>query len=192
LATKEEKRNEILKATIKVIRESGFEGAKIEDIAKEAGIGKGTVYEYFESKNSLCIEMIRFSVNKFREGLEEALSEGDNMFAKIRNLSTYYAGFMSEHSDFASSSMTGQSLPEEFRREMIKDFKEILKTIEKMVTDAIRGSELRANIDPEMATSVIIGGIHQYMVKKIFMEKMSPQEIDHDGIAKVILIGLAY
>lgn len=190
MATKEEKRIDILNAAIKVISEAGFEGAKIEDIAKEAGIGKGTVYEYFESKNTLFLEMIHYSVEQYQAGLSKALAEGNNMLAKIRNLSSYCAEFLNNHLAIANSSISCGALPEEMRAQMMKDWDVIQKTIEDEVRIAIQTSEIRANIDPEMATAVIIGGIKQYITKKLFMDRVSLDEINHDGIAKVILTGL--
>ncbi len=47
------KRELIIEAAIKVFARDGLEKGKIADIAKEAGIGKGTVYEYFSSKENI-------------------------------------------------------------------------------------------------------------------------------------------
>ncbi|NQV38388.1 MAG: TetR/AcrR family transcriptional regulator [Candidatus Marinimicrobia bacterium] len=44
------KKHQIIEAAIRVFAREGLEKGKIADIAKEAGIGKGTVYEYFSSK----------------------------------------------------------------------------------------------------------------------------------------------
>lgn len=190
MASKEEKRIEIMNAAIKVISEVGFEGAKIEDIAKEAGIGKGTVYEYFESKNRLFLEMLHYSVEQYKEGLVKALAEGDNMLAKIRNLSRYCAEFLSKHLAIVNSSISCQAFPEDMRTQMINDWADTQKAIEDAVQNAISTSELRANIDPVMAAAVISGGLKQYITKKIFFDRVSLVEIDHEGIAKVILTGL--
>jgi len=53
----------IIEAAIKVFARSGLEKGKISDIAKEARIGKGTVYEYFRSKEEIfkAIEQSMFS-----------------------------------------------------------------------------------------------------------------------------------
>ena len=53
----------IINAAIKVFARDGLEKGKIADIAKEAGIGKGTVYEYFRSKKDIfkVIEQSMFS-----------------------------------------------------------------------------------------------------------------------------------
>ncbi len=48
-----DKRELILQAAVQVFAKEGVERGKIADIAKEAGIGKGTVYEYFRSKEEI-------------------------------------------------------------------------------------------------------------------------------------------
>src|SRR6476646_1677469 len=53
---------EILDAAFTVFGESGFARAKIEDVARVAGVSKGTVYCYFDSKESLFREMVRAKV----------------------------------------------------------------------------------------------------------------------------------
>ncbi|MCH8013041.1 MAG: TetR/AcrR family transcriptional regulator [Candidatus Marinimicrobia bacterium] len=50
---KMDKRTQIIEAAIMVFAQKGLERGKIADIAKEAGIGKGTVYEYFRSKEEI-------------------------------------------------------------------------------------------------------------------------------------------
>jgi TetR/AcrR family fatty acid metabolism transcriptional regulator len=48
-----DKREQIIKAATKVFARDGLQKGRIDDIAQEAGIGKGTVYEYFRSKEEL-------------------------------------------------------------------------------------------------------------------------------------------
>lgn len=51
-----EKHQAIINAASDVFGEVGFAKARIEDIAKRASVGKGTVYEYFSSKEQLLLE----------------------------------------------------------------------------------------------------------------------------------------
>lgn len=55
---KENKRRQIAGAALEVFTEAGFEAAPVRQIAQRAGVGKGTVYEYFESKDALIAEAI--------------------------------------------------------------------------------------------------------------------------------------
>jgi AcrR family transcriptional regulator len=50
---------QILDAAIDVFGESGLAAARLEDIAKRAGVSKGTIYLYFSNKETLFCEMIR-------------------------------------------------------------------------------------------------------------------------------------
>jgi AcrR family transcriptional regulator len=54
--------DEILDAALAVFGESGFDRAKLDDVARLAGVSKGTLYLYFDSKESLFREMVRAKV----------------------------------------------------------------------------------------------------------------------------------
>jgi AcrR family transcriptional regulator len=58
----EARAEEILDAALEVFGRSGFDRAKIEDVARLAGVSKGTVYLYFDSKEALFREMVRAKV----------------------------------------------------------------------------------------------------------------------------------
>ena len=51
-------RPRISRAGLKVFAKKGYSKATVDDIAKEAGIAKGTVYLYFKDKPSLYISTI--------------------------------------------------------------------------------------------------------------------------------------
>ncbi len=51
--------DEILDAALEVFGEQGFARARLEDVAQRAGVSKGTVYLYFDSKETLFREMVR-------------------------------------------------------------------------------------------------------------------------------------
>jgi AcrR family transcriptional regulator len=50
---------EILDAAMEVFGELGFAGTRCEDVARRAGVSKGTLYLYFDSKEALFREMVR-------------------------------------------------------------------------------------------------------------------------------------
>jgi AcrR family transcriptional regulator len=53
---------ELLDAALAVFAEQGFARARLEEVARRAGVSKGTVYLYFESKEALFREMVRAKV----------------------------------------------------------------------------------------------------------------------------------
>ena len=58
------KEETILSAALDVFLEKGFSNSSIKDIADTAGVGKGTIYEYFKNKNELFIKTINFEINQ--------------------------------------------------------------------------------------------------------------------------------
>lgn len=56
---REEMRNTILQKSLLYFAKNGFAGTKISDLAKNIGIGQGTMYVYFESKEELYQEILR-------------------------------------------------------------------------------------------------------------------------------------
>jgi TetR/AcrR family transcriptional regulator len=58
----EERPHQIIDAAIEVFGERGLAGARLEDIAKRAGVSKGTIYLYFPNKEALFIEMVRLTI----------------------------------------------------------------------------------------------------------------------------------
>jgi AcrR family transcriptional regulator len=58
----EERPRQILDAALAVFAERGLAAARLEDIAKRAGLSKGTIYLYFPNKEELFREVIRNTV----------------------------------------------------------------------------------------------------------------------------------
>ena len=68
---------EILEAAKHVFGESGYAGTKLEDVARRAGVSKGTLYLYFDSKEALFREMVRAKVVAALAHAEEAVRTFD-------------------------------------------------------------------------------------------------------------------
>jgi AcrR family transcriptional regulator len=58
----EERRAELLAAALEVFAELGFERATLQDVADRAGVTKGALYHYFDSKDELFLELVRARV----------------------------------------------------------------------------------------------------------------------------------
>lgn len=56
---REEMRNTILQKSLLYFARNGFAGTKISDLSKNIGIGQGTIYVYFESKEELFQEILK-------------------------------------------------------------------------------------------------------------------------------------
>ncbi len=72
------KRSEIAAVAIKLFAEKGFEKTSIQEIANNAGIGKGTVYHYFKTKEKIFNQAANEIFNEFGKSIGDTfLQLGD-------------------------------------------------------------------------------------------------------------------
>ena len=76
-AIRESSRNAILQAALRLFAERGYHATTIEAIAREAGIAKGLVYNYFSSKQELLRQLVLLGFREFEELLPELLRTAD-------------------------------------------------------------------------------------------------------------------
>lgn len=73
--TVEERRQEILETTCRVVIERGFAGTRVSDVAQRLGISSSLVHYHFESKESLLAEAFAHYARTALHELEEYVSE---------------------------------------------------------------------------------------------------------------------
>jgi AcrR family transcriptional regulator len=78
-----EKRNQIIKAAAQLFHRFGYGKTSLDDIAREAGLGKGTIYYYFESKEDIFFEVAKFHAEEFYNLLLKSIAEQDNFKDKF-------------------------------------------------------------------------------------------------------------
>ena len=70
-AAPEARRAAILDAALEEFTARGYEGARLDDVAKRAGVAKGTIYLYFADKETLFQELVRSMVHPVLGTLEK-------------------------------------------------------------------------------------------------------------------------
>ncbi|HLH68426.1 MAG TPA: TetR/AcrR family transcriptional regulator [Candidatus Dormibacteraeota bacterium] len=75
--SREARRDQILRSAAAVFGRLGYEDARMEDVAKEAGIAKGLLYKHFPSKDSLFRALVDRQGSVYAAELRTALSGGE-------------------------------------------------------------------------------------------------------------------
>src|SRR3984957_2625007 len=68
------RREAILEAALDEFSARGFAAARLEDVAKRAGVAKGTIYLYFADKEALFQELVRFQIGPVMSAFETVLA----------------------------------------------------------------------------------------------------------------------
>ncbi|MEN6351319.1 MAG: TetR/AcrR family transcriptional regulator [Syntrophomonas sp.] len=98
-AGKSGKRQIILEAAVKVFSSKGYHNTRMEEIAVAAGIGKGTIYEYFSSKLELFKAMLESSLQYYFEALGQETFKLMSLQERIRILIETHCRFSLEKKD---------------------------------------------------------------------------------------------
>src|SRR5260370_17923518 len=80
---KEARPSEIVDAALEVFAEKGFAAAKLDDIARKAGISKATLYLYFDTKEDIFRAVARAAVASLLEAFESQAEGADAPFAEL-------------------------------------------------------------------------------------------------------------
>src|ERR1700719_3276306 len=78
-------RERILESARAVFAEYGAD-AQIDDIARQAGVGVGTVYRHFPTKEALLVELLREKFRLFAARSRDALEQDGQPFAVLEDL----------------------------------------------------------------------------------------------------------
>ena len=83
----EHRPQQIIEAALETFGECGLAKARLDDIAKRAGVSKGTIYLYFPNKEELFREVVRQTAVAAIESGERTVTQGtptDQLFAAMR------------------------------------------------------------------------------------------------------------
>ena len=83
---REKKKREILMAAMRVYAEKGARNARVADVARAAGVGKGTIYEYFRSRDEILIDAFHLVVGDMEREFVGVLQTSDDPETKLKRI----------------------------------------------------------------------------------------------------------
>ena len=88
------RRQAILEAALTVFAEHGYEAARLDEVARRAGVAKGTLYLYFKDKEALFESLIRSAIDPIYERLQAVTAVPDLPLAQV--LDVLFSVFQTE------------------------------------------------------------------------------------------------
>jgi len=156
LATRnEEKRRAILEATIRVLREQGLRGLKVEDVARAAEIGKGTVYLYFRDKQDLLKALVEHRTTEFYADAEAIAREDRPFFERLRDLLERRLAFIDEWRGLWGAVAAEVAQGEAKKAWLTGLHERYHRILTEFVADGIKRGEVRASAQPELVAAAL-------------------------------------
>lgn len=114
IVDKVQKRNDIALSCRELFLQNSMSKVTISQIAKVAGVGKGTLYEYFSNKEEIVFELVNTLMQEHSQKLEVALAEQTSVKNMVKKFAEFFYIAQNEdlrvlYKDFVSISLVTPS-----------------------------------------------------------------------------------
>ena len=189
---REATRRRILRVAASEFARLGFDQANINVIAEQAGIGKGTIYLYFENKRDLFLAMLRRIAQEHLAAIRTALAADGSVQQRLEGLFRAFAHLAEEESDSFNVSMSAlYGVNRAFQAEATKLLRDYVAVIALMLEQSQARGEIRCpNVE---ATALMVLSLTESYVLSAKVLGQSEAEIARQApaVADVILRGVA-
>lgn len=145
---KQKTKNAILKAALHLFSKKGYDNTSIDELALAAGIGKGTVYSYFQSKSDI---FLAFCEQQLEFVYRELAEKTDPRAPLIEQLLTLFMGdfqFMLRNKEFGRILMREMVFPREMTVERSRELdNKYIDLLTPMFKKAQGRGELRTDLE---------------------------------------------
>lgn len=187
------KQNAIEKAALRLFIRQGFYGTSIRDIAREAGISIGNIYNYYPTKEALYLSLVRryaAEMAKVQERLLPLLGRFDA--DSLRELARASRDIVYGNADYWR--LMYVDVTEFGNRHFAHSFRRLSKILEKRA-GGYQASGLRPEVDPSLAyTAIYLQFFTYFLVEKLFGGKQHlglPETHAIDQMIRIFREGIA-
>ena len=153
---REATRRHIMREAASEFARLGFDQANINVIAEQAGIGKGTIYLYFESKRDLFLSMLRSIAHEQLAVIREALSAEEPIRQRLERLFRTFARLAEDESDSFNVYMSAlYGVNRAFQSEATKLLRDYVAVIALMLEQSQARGEIRCHHVEDTALMVL-------------------------------------
>jgi TetR/AcrR family fatty acid metabolism transcriptional regulator len=152
------KKEEILEAASRVFAEKEFHEVLIDDVAALAGVGKGTVYRYFRTKEELYFETILQAFDDLSATLAEAVAEEASPMRRLERIVRESLRFSWERRHLLSLLQGDERRFAMREAELRRRRESIMALVQKVILDGIERREFRG-VDARIAAELFRGMI---------------------------------
>ena len=194
---KANKRNLIVEAAARVFSRSGYSNAVVADIALQANIGKGTVYEYFESKEDLFFAVFEWFQTKTEKAAVVGISAlGSGAADRLKVLNDSLMGQWDEIKDvfvlvmeFWAASCSPQ-MRQRFKGAIKQLYDDYRRIVSALIQDGINSGEFRSDVKPDPVAAALVGTWDALFLQAWFDEGFDPAATANDFL-DTLLRGLS-
>jgi len=191
-----ERRSDILRAAQRVFSAHGYAMARMDQVAEEAGISKGSLYNYFASKQELFEKV-------FEAAMAEAAAETDRLWAqeasageKIERLLDYWFRRLDHYEEIGRLMLEfWASAAREKRGELAATYNELYthwrERLAKVLAEGVESGEFRSEFRTPVAASLLMGILDGIQLQSILDIKVKVDEEFLTALKRAVMAALS-
>jgi TetR/AcrR family fatty acid metabolism transcriptional regulator len=166
------KRARILDGAIRVFARKGFHGAKVAEIAHDAGVADGTIYLYFKNKDDLLISLFEEKMEELLGGLRVAIAGSEPGPDKLRDCVDYLLEFAQSHPALMEVFTVELRQSTKFIKEYSNPkFKEYLELVGRIVAEGQEAGRFRADVRPAVVARGLYGAMDEICLHHVLAQR---------------------
>jgi len=181
------KRIKILKAALYLFSWKGYHRTRIREIAEHAGVGKGTIYEYFKSKEDLFTSLITYVLKVMDEYAFQEVKPDMKASLKIKALVTGYLELVENMPREAIMVMTefwSEGIRNHIKFDFRDTYKKYLIITRKILEEGIKKGEFKETVNVDNLSRSFLAFMDGILLHAMVFRR---KEIDMKRIAEDFL-----
>jgi TetR/AcrR family fatty acid metabolism transcriptional regulator len=159
---KNNKKELIIDAAIKVFAQKGFYTANVADVAKEAGVADGTIYLYFKNKDDLLISLFETKMEEILKRFSSLLEDCLNARDKLYNFIHLYFQLIAEDQNLAEVFQVELRQSSKFLKDYHNQkFIDFLNLLGNIIHDGQKDGLFKADISIHTMKLIIFGALDE-------------------------------
>ncbi|MCS7237608.1 MAG: TetR/AcrR family transcriptional regulator [Thermoguttaceae bacterium] len=183
-------REGIFQAALKVIRERGFEGLTMDRLAEVAGVAKGSIYNYFATKQSLMEfifeRVVGPALERARQVAASALSPVEKLRGILREWANHFASYRGVFEIMFADPVIRHFCADARRGK----YSEGVAIFQSVFQEGVQQGLFRP-IDPHLVAEVLVGALVLPVERDLESGRVRSPEEWADNLLDMLLWGLA-
>ncbi|OPY62108.1 MAG: Fatty acid metabolism regulator protein [Syntrophorhabdaceae bacterium PtaU1.Bin034] len=185
------KKQHIIQAAIAVFGKSSFQDASICEIAKNAGVAEGTIYQYFKNKEDLFFAIPLERTKVFCAELDVHLKGITGATEKLKKLVWYYLYFFKTNPDYARSLMLEMRVSRRFTKSRTyKGLRMFSNQVLQILQEGQEEGAIRKDCDIYLSRQLLLGTLEHIVTRWLLKGEKYDVTERHEQVIDLVLRGI--
>lgn len=184
------RREKVIDAAAEVFAEKGFHGASTADIAEKIGIQQGSLYYYFDSKETALQEVCELGMGAYLEAIREIALIDDTADVKMAELVSNHLNALDGALPYIRTYLYERRALSDERSQRLNQMTEAYEEmLEKILLDGVEKGELPSRLNCTLASLYVMSMFNTVAVQRDRRQDMAISELI-DGVTAMIVGGI--